>query len=562
MRQLSIEQSKNNPPKSRNRSARSVFKQFSIAIGITLFTASSHAAVKTDHLELALDVVTHLREHLVAGNGTNLNFYGGSWSGVDEHELIVDPGNHQQGELPFNRSQCGSFITKLLNHSYAWDWNQYLFMDPEINAWVDTASPTAHRYMELIKQKKGFKGSLTKLVQMLPGDIIVKRDDEYEGHVFLIHEILDHTEVTYPMIQGESDPAFVGNTFVTLRIIDSSSGKHTDDSRIFGNTSTQGAGTGLIGFMMDENGTVVGHSWTIPDVDFNSDPEDWVSQVNTKIETLDETELVIGRLDLPVTLDVLGPSLPGGTDYQPAFNFGHLKQGRQLVDEIIIAQATGITSDADGNPVNQWLGEWQSVESPSFIQFGDIESGIAPATRTTSESLVTLLLKRAYGFAWEDHLFIDSLNGRWTRTANPSPDAYVDLITQRVGFADHIRHVGAIQSGDILAVRETRKTTGHVAIIDQIDWDNAIAYPADIRESAFEYTDCWFVPVHVLDSTAANQGVGERTIGILMNTRHQIVGYTWSTPESNSNRHPDQWLGELHRLLQPQANGHLAIGRL
>ncbi len=562
MRSLSIEQPQSTPRKFGIRSTRSVIKQFSIAIGFALLTTSSQAAVTSNHLDRAVDLVTHLREHLVAGDGEDLNFYGGSWSGEGDSELIVDPGNHQQGEMPFNRSRCGSFITKLLNHCYGWDWNQYLFMDTEIGQWVDTASPTAHRYMELIKQKKGFRGSLTKLVQMLPGDIIVKRYDDYEGHVFLIQEIFNHTEVTYPMIQGVSDPDFVGNTFVTIRIIDSSTGKHTNDSRIFGNSSTLGAGTGLIGLMMNDTGTVVGHSWTIPDVDYNSDPEDWVSQVNTKIETLDDAELVIGRLDLPFILDVLAPSLPGGMSYEPAVHFGHLKIGRQLIEEITIAQTLDIKTETEGSEINQWGTGSPTSDTSSFIQFGDVELGIAPANHTTSESLVTLLLEHAYGFSWNDHSFFDTRIGRWNRTANPSPDNYVDLITQGVGFAENITLVGALQPGDIMAIRETRDTAGHVATIDHVDWSKATAYPVDLGESAFEFTGCWYVPIEVLDSTPDNDGIGYGTMGILMNTRHQIVAYTWSTPESNIERQPEQWLRELHRLLQPQAKGHLAIGRL
>ena len=143
---------------------------------------------------------------------------------------------------------------------------------------------------------------------------------------------------------------------------------------------------------------------------------------------------MIGRLDLPVNLDVLAPGLPDGMSDEPAFNFGHLKLGRQLIEEIAIAQTLNIKTSSAGSGVNQWTSGSPTSATSHFSQFGDVEFGSTPTNIRSSESLLTSLLKHAYSFRWSDHPFFDTRANSWNRTAYPSPDNYVDLITQRIGF--------------------------------------------------------------------------------------------------------------------------------
>ena len=102
-----------------------------IGLGGSLLGASILGAAPTDHLDRGLDLVDHILQHQLAGEFQNdqnedINTYGGSWG---DGTVEVELGDHNADVMPFNRTMCGSFVTKLLNQSYNWDWTDYPFTD-------------------------------------------------------------------------------------------------------------------------------------------------------------------------------------------------------------------------------------------------------------------------------------------------------------------------------------------------------------------------------------------------------------------------------------------------
>jgi len=533
------------------------------------------------------------------GNQVPLNQYGGSWGAGT---LLVEPGDPDNNQYPYNLSKCGSFVTKLLNQSYNWSWSNYPFFDPNQGQQVSTASPNAHRYMELITQQVGFKNQLFHISDVLPGDIMVKRDvGTTIGHVWIIKEVVLGSPMPYPANQSDSQNHLIGTTYYEVDVLDCSEGYHTNDTRkVWVNNQlheTHGAGVGTVGLLVDGNGVIIGHTWSLPKASYNGETSDWVSQLNGKIELLDETELVIGRLNLSIaqsnnmdevaspegtsdqeTVDSVGEVDAPGTgdelDIEPASNPWHLELGRTLLSQIEACHAEGIFVDQDGIAINRYGGSWSSSSNPLVIRFADLDQGILPANNTKGATLVTMLLKEAYDLSWRDYEYYDSKKQVVRKTSSPGSSQYVDLIEQQQGFAAQIHQWTDAQPGDVMAIRYLANWSGHTVMIHHIDWSQAVEYPTGHASSQSDLQGTWFVPVEVLDATAHPhshdtrdaygqelEGIGTGYMGVLMDESGHIVGHTWSLPSANPDSATGSWLSQLHSRLKRQTDRKMVIGR-
>ena len=567
---------------------------------------------------MGLELVEHLLDHqtigeFVDGNQIELNQYGGSWGGGT---LIVEPGDHNGNQWPYNKTKCGSFVTKLLNQSYSWNWSDYEFFDPNEGQNITSASPNAHRYLELITQQVGFKDQIFNIADILPGDVMVKRDvGTTTGHVWVVKEVIIGQPMSYPVNMPDSENHLMGTTYYEVDVLDCSSGYHSNDSRkVFFNGQlheTHGAGVGTIGILADANGVVIGQSWSLPSSSYNNNPASWVSQLNSRIELQDETEFVIGRLDLEdegggipndEMQDAPGdepnpdddiPADPSPDDIVPQEDDinnddvqledeapqavetpDFLELGRTLLEQIEACHAEGIFEDTEGVEINRRGGSWGSNSNPAMIRFADLDNLILPANNTKGTTLVSLLLKEAYGHSWRDYTFFDTKANANKKTSSPSSTRYVDLIEQQLGFSAQINHLTDAQPGDIISIRYLSSWSGHTMMINAIDWQKAVEYPADHSDVDPEWAGTWFIPVQVLDSTSSphsmdtrevgNQefeGIGTGTIGVLMNENCDIVGHTWSLPSADAEDDPDHWISQFHSRIKPQTERKMVIGR-
>ncbi|MDA7644866.1 hypothetical protein N8642_00725 [bacterium] len=554
-----------------------------IGLGGSLLGASILGAAPTDHLDRGLDLVDHILQHQLAGEFQNdqnedINNYGGSWG---DGTVEVELGDHNADVMPFNRTMCGSFVTKLLNQSYNWDWTDYPFTDDVLNVPVVTASPTAHLYMELVLEGKGFKLQVDNIADILPGDVMVKRNlNPIAGHVWLVKEVHIGNPLVYPLNHGNSLDEYKGMTYYEVDVLDSSFGYHSYDTRkvTVNNVvhNTHGAGVGTMGIMVDANGTITGHSWSVPNSDYNQSLGGWVNGVNSRLELLDETEFVVARLDLvdeededeggvePLDLDLKAPVIPC-----------YLDLGIKLNEQLEEMHALGIDSDSNGERLNQYGGSWNSSSDPSFIRVADLDRGILPGNNTKGASLVTLLLKEACSWSWWDYTFIDSKTGRVTRSSSPTSSRYVDLIEQGVGFDSEIKDLSRVLLGDVIAIRKWSDWSGHTVIVESIDWENAKAYPAGIGATTSELDGAWIVPVRVLDSTRyahssdtrskateTTDGLGLGTMGVVMNAAYEIIGHTWSLPTADLDTDSARWVSQFHSRFKPQTERKIVVGRI
>ncbi len=544
-------------------------------------------AGSVDHLDRGLELVENLLARQTQGqfedeNQVKLNDYGGSWG---QGTLLVEVGEPAGNVLPYNLSKCGSFVTKLLNQSYNWNWSDYEFFDPNAGSLVTTASPNSHRYMELIKQQIGFDSQIFDIVDVLPGDVMVKRDvGTTTGHVWVIKEVFFGNPMFYPANSPDSEESLVGTTYFEVDVLDCSSGHHSNDTRMVEYNGliheTNGAGVGTMGLLVDDQGAIMGHTWSLPSASYDSDRDSWVSQLNGKLRLFGETELVIGRLALgqsseendPESQPEEQPQEQSEEQVNGAPHFFEL--GQLLLGQILAAQADGIFVDEHGVDINRRGGSWSSQSNPVMIRFADPEQGILPANNTKGTTLVTLLLAEAYGWDWNDYEFFDTKKGQIEDTASPSSTRYVDLIEQNVGFESQILNLTDVQPGDVMAIRYLSSWSGHTTMVHWIDWDNAKAYPSEHPDADPAWSGCWYVPVEVLDSTSNPhsfdtrevngeelEGIGLGTMGVLINEAAEVVGHTWSLPSSDYETQQSSWLSSLHSRLKPQTERRMVFGR-
>ncbi len=285
------------------------------------------------------------------------------------------------------------------------------------------------------------------------------------------------------------------------------------------------------------------------------------------------------------TLIVLGV---GAAFAQPA----HLVKGRQLVDEITVAQAQGVfTGDVNGTTVflNRYGGSWTSATEPSFIRFLDVNAGTYAANLTTCAPLVTHLLKYTYGWNWKNHGIPNPLSGgALAFKSSPQSYLYVSAIKHQVGFSQRILTLDAVQPGDIAARWDVGTDDGHTMIVVAVNAASAKAYPETSSDSNFlpALAGATYTEVTVLDSsssghtndtrlityngsTALSGGVGEGVMGVFTNGAGEIIAHTWSLPTSSYTKVSNgqvivnpSWLSGIKSRVKLQGACELVFGRL
>jgi len=287
-----------------------------VATGALIAGAITAQAQKTNHLSEGLLLSAQIAAKGAQGifhdgNNVLLNRYGGAWKGTTNVEQSFYR-LETQALPPANLTTCAPLISRLLAAKYNFKWSAYRFNDPVTGKTnVSTASPFPYQMLAMMNQNKGFTGSTIDLDLAQAGDIVVFAgiDDPTDDHAALFIRTRWESAVTYPAGLPDSVEALEGLTFVEVEILDSTGGSlHSDDSRLVEYpagvfTQTQGIGTGVIGVLVDEDGIIHGHTWSLPS---NGDPlsgdederNDWVRNLNGRLELQTGSggrELRIGR---------------------------------------------------------------------------------------------------------------------------------------------------------------------------------------------------------------------------------------------------------------------------
>jgi hypothetical protein len=271
-----------------------------------------------------------------------------------------------------------------------------------------------------------------------------------------------------------------------------------------------------------------------------------------------------------------------GTATEPA----HLTAGLQLVDEITATQSLGIFVDDEGTAVNNYGGSWNSNSNPSFIRFFDEENGILPANNTKCAPFVTHLLQYIYNWNWRDYPFFDPIsNTANKKSSSPNPWQYLALIEQNLGFASQIANPLDAEPGDIISIHYDGTTSGHTVILVELDTANPLPYPESGNNWNPLLAGTTFYRMRILDSTSSphsndtrefsvidpdtdeiteheTDGVGTGDMGLILDAQGNLVGHTWSLPNSDYETHQSGWMGGINSRLKLQADRTLVIGRL
>lgn len=267
--------------------------------------------VQPQHLVDGLQLVdeinaTHALGIFADDEGVEVNNYGGSWNS-NSNPSFIRFFDEDKGILPANNTVCAPLVTHLMLHSYGWDWGDYPFLDPKDGFVLDTsASPNPWQYLELIEQGVGFDSKITDARDAAPGDIIsIHYSGTTSGHTVILVDLHLDEPMPYPANGNNLNPALAGTTYYRMTVLDSTSSPHSNDTRRFTLTDDNdnevnyvitGAGTGDMGLFLDANGEVVGHTWSLPNSDYNTQQSGWINGINSRLKLQGDRHLVIGRL--------------------------------------------------------------------------------------------------------------------------------------------------------------------------------------------------------------------------------------------------------------------------
>lgn len=228
-----------------------------------LISASIFTSVTAD----SISVTTHASwaEILIANVTPVNNDYGSSpsyidWQGYDGAQTYV------------NHTKCASFVTQVLQHSYQWN-------NSDFSAWFGSTSPNAARYHDTIEAENGFT-RITQIDNIKPGDILAAKylsGSSASGHVMIAK--------TSPTLRTASAPLANGTTQYELVVMDSSSSHHgeNDTRKMLDGTWDDGVGMGVIRLYADNNGDVIGYTWS-------------TSKYSTYYDLNSSRHMVVGRL--------------------------------------------------------------------------------------------------------------------------------------------------------------------------------------------------------------------------------------------------------------------------
>ena len=183
-------------------------------------------------------------------------------------------------------TECSSFVTLLLKHSYGWD-NTFF-----IN-WMGSSSPNAATYHDKIAAANPTAGGWTQIFDITavqPGDIIaIKYLPGYTtpnatGHVMVVQSAPVENLNPNPPFGNGTSPIVAGTLQYKLQVVDSSDSYHgSTDSRY---KSGHPGGIGQDGYFriyIDQNThQIVGYTWSL--------------YSNSTYYNQSQRNLVIGRL--------------------------------------------------------------------------------------------------------------------------------------------------------------------------------------------------------------------------------------------------------------------------
>jgi len=277
-----------------------ILSLLSLAVVLTTTVTAQQPA----HLEAALRLVDEIAAAQTVGvftddAGVPLNRYGGSWNSATDASCIRFA-DLEAGVLPANNTKCAPLLTHLLKHAYGRDWRQFSFTDPILGGTKTTASPTPCQYIALTKAGKGLT-RIARLDEARPGDLLhwwrVGSTDS--DHSMVIVNIDRTSAKAYPTNHELSDASLAGTTYYEVEVVDSSSGVHTDDSRLVtlngAETQIAGIGTGLIGVLANAGGEIVGYTWSLPTSDYATKRTGWLNGLHSRLRRLPAYEAVISR---------------------------------------------------------------------------------------------------------------------------------------------------------------------------------------------------------------------------------------------------------------------------
>ena len=207
-----------------------------VILTASLFSASI-AYADPDHVFWADDLVAHI--------APDKNDYASSptyvyWAGVN-------------GAVAYeNRTQCSSFVTRLLKQAYGWT-------DNDFTQWFNSTSPSAALYHDAIEAQNGFN-IISNIHDIQKGDILAveynEEDAKATGHVMMADNIAK--------LRTATDPIIANTQQYEIKIIDSSKTGHGSGDTRFIATDTwdSGVGLGKLRLYADNAGTLVGYTWS------------------------------------------------------------------------------------------------------------------------------------------------------------------------------------------------------------------------------------------------------------------------------------------------------------
>jgi hypothetical protein len=209
-----------------------------LAVALT-GSAAVAAAQSTAHLDLARDMVVQLRTQGEAGQffdaqGVEYNRYGAAWS--DSFIVLDSPA--------YARAVCSSFYIRLMMAAYP-GWTAQ-------GAGFPGASPNSATIHDAIEANACGYSRVTDFAQAQAGDVLVIK--YLDGGSNSGHTMLLDSATPAQMLPN-------GTVRWSVKVIDCSSGVHSQDTRVFQGYTSTGVGSGYLN-VYTFGGAITGYSWS------------------------------------------------------------------------------------------------------------------------------------------------------------------------------------------------------------------------------------------------------------------------------------------------------------